>query len=135
MCFFDADVLSRKGVGKFRDPSLKGTTDMASPASGRKFPNQRLVRRDETDEIAEISHVSGERDAVIACRVFDVVNVASDKVRKHLLEPLTVIEKVEVMLSLNVAEVVPIANLWTVFEMLHEVDHLALTRHLLVMAA
>lgn len=72
---------------------------------------------------------------MIACGPLDVVDVGADDVRGDLLEPIDVVEQADVVLELDVSEVVPITDPGVVFEVVLQVEHLALAGYVFVAGA
>lgn len=115
-------------------PDLEGLLDFFGFAGRRKFPNDRAIGREKGQQRFVVERAR-ERGAVIAGGPFDIVDVTANDVRGDLLEPIDVIEQADVVLELDVAEVVPIANPRVVFEVVLEVKHLALAGDVFVAGA
>lgn len=114
-------------------PDFAGHHDVILFAARAEFPDDGDVVGDEREESVVID-TALEGNAVVLVRPDDIVEVAAEKPGSHLEEPFFVIEQAEIGLELNVTEVVPVADPWSV-EVCEELDHFAFRGYLFVVAA
>ena len=123
-----------EGLGVFAFPEAEGGEDLLGFSGGREFPGEGHFGFEMAEELV-VGERAGEGDAVVALGPLNVVEVRADEVGGHFFEPLVVVEKTEIVLESDVAEVVPVADLGALLEMLLEGDHFALVGDVFVLRA
>lgn len=111
-------------------PESQRLADFVGFAGGAEFPHERAVWWEPPQQFGEVEH-SGERHAVVARGPLDVVHMAADQVWGDPFQPLFVVDQAEVVFQLDVAKIVPVADLWVIGEMLLQAQHFAFGGHVL----
>src|ERR1700746_473188 len=91
-------------------PSFDGLLNFLGRLPRAHFPNKRAIGWKHRHQTVQID-LSGERGLMILGRPNAVLHMTAESAWSDLLEPLCVVEKLEVRFDLDVAEVVPVTKL------------------------